>query len=139
MYLMLVAVVIIEEVYVNLARREILIVPLHPLQRKVLDAKSSLACASSLLLESSQENANLLRFKTLSEGDEDTARKMIIVSLWYIQTNPSNRPSMSKMVDMLEGSLDSLQIPPKPYLSSPPRSPIDSSTVMMSMQYDSTH
>ncbi|XP_030956312.1 PR5-like receptor kinase isoform X1 [Quercus lobata] len=75
----------------------------------------------------------------LEEGDEDTARKMIIVSLWCIQTNTSNRPSMSKVVDMLEGSLDSLQIPPKPYLFSPPRSPIDSSTVMMSMQYDSMH
>ncbi|KAM3740828.1 hypothetical protein ACB098_08G128700 [Castanea mollissima] len=75
----------------------------------------------------------------LKEGDEDTARKMIIVSLWCIQTNPSNRPSMSKVVEMLEGSLESLQIPPKPYLSSPPRSPIDSSTVMMSIQYDSMH
>ncbi|KAK9999686.1 hypothetical protein SO802_019289 [Lithocarpus litseifolius] len=75
----------------------------------------------------------------LKEEDEDTARKMIIVSLWCIQTDPSNRPSMSKVVDMLEGSLESLQIPPKPYLSSPPRSPIDSSTVMMSIQYDSMH
>ncbi|KAF3963173.1 hypothetical protein CMV_012410 [Castanea mollissima] len=75
----------------------------------------------------------------LKEGDEDTARKMIIVSLWCIQTNPSNRPLMSKVVDMLEGSLESLQIPPKPCLSSPPRSPIDSSTIMMSIQYDSTH
>ncbi|KAL4611816.1 hypothetical protein ACB092_08G153000 [Castanea dentata] len=64
----------------------------------------------------------------LKEGDEEIARKMIIVSLWCIQTDPSNRPLMSKVVDMLEGSLDSLQIPPKPYLSSPPRSPIDSST-----------
>nr|XP_023889759.1 LEAF RUST 10 DISEASE-RESISTANCE LOCUS RECEPTOR-LIKE PROTEIN KINASE-like 2.2 [Quercus suber] len=75
----------------------------------------------------------------LKEGDEDIAKKMIIVSLWCIQTDPSDRPSMSKVVDMLEGSLESLQIPPKPYLSSPPRSPIDSSTVMMSIQYDSMH
>ena len=50
----------------------------------------------------------------LNERDEDNARKMIIVSLWCIQTDTSNRPSMSKVVEMLEGSLDSLQIPSKP-------------------------
>ncbi|XP_075636337.1 LEAF RUST 10 DISEASE-RESISTANCE LOCUS RECEPTOR-LIKE PROTEIN KINASE-like 2.4 [Castanea sativa] len=75
----------------------------------------------------------------LNEGDEDNARKMIIVSLWCIQTDPSNRPSMSRVVEMLEGSLESLQIPPKPYLSSPSRSSIGSSTVMVSMQYDSMY
>ncbi|KAM3692980.1 hypothetical protein ACJW31_08G130300 [Castanea mollissima] len=75
----------------------------------------------------------------LNEGDEDNARKMIIVSLWCIQTDPSNRPSMSRVVEMLEGSLESLQIPPKPYLSSPSRSPIGSSAVMVSMQYDSMY
>ncbi|WJX15105.1 hypothetical protein P8452_05289 [Trifolium repens] len=36
-------------------------------------------------------------------------------------------PAMSKVVDMMEGSLESLQIPPKPCLSSPPRSPSRSS------------
>ncbi|KAI8539057.1 hypothetical protein RHMOL_Rhmol09G0151800 [Rhododendron molle] len=53
-----------------------------------------------------------------------SARKMIIVSLWCIQTDPSHRPSMSRVVEMLEGSLESLQIPPKPFLSSPSRSPV---------------
>ena len=57
----------------------------------------------------------------LNEGDEHNARKMIIVSLWCIQIDPSNRPSMSRVVEMLEGSLNSLQIPPKPFLFSPPR------------------
>ncbi|KAI3885780.1 hypothetical protein MKX03_008134, partial [Papaver bracteatum] len=32
------------------------------------------------------------------------------------------RPSMSKVLEMLEGSLEALEIPPKPFLSSPPRS-----------------
>ncbi|KAF7113575.1 hypothetical protein RHSIM_RhsimUnG0000300 [Rhododendron simsii] len=42
-----------------------------------------------------------------------SARKMIIVGLWCIQTDPSNRPSMSQVVEMLEGSMhESLQIPP---------------------------
>ncbi|KAM3692973.1 hypothetical protein ACJW31_08G129700 [Castanea mollissima] len=73
--------------------------------------------------------------KNVDEGDEERARKMIIVSLWCIQTNPSNRPSMSRVVEMLEGSLNSLQIPPKPFLFSPPRrSPTKSSTIMVSIQ-----
>ncbi|KAI8539050.1 hypothetical protein RHMOL_Rhmol09G0151100 [Rhododendron molle] len=40
------------------------------------------------------------------------ARKMIIVGLWCIQTDPSNRPSMSRVVEMLEGRTEPLQIPP---------------------------
>ena len=58
-----------------------------------------------------------------NEVEEENARKMILASLWCIQTDPSNRPPMSRVVDMLQGSLESLPIPPKPYLSSPPRSP----------------
>ncbi|KAI8539058.1 hypothetical protein RHMOL_Rhmol09G0151900 [Rhododendron molle] len=57
-----------------------------------------------------------------------SARKMIIVGLWCIQIDPSHRPSMSRVVEMFEGSTESLQIPPKPYLSSPSRAPADSST-----------
>ncbi|KAB2611866.1 receptor-like protein kinase [Pyrus ussuriensis x Pyrus communis] len=69
-----------------------------------------------------------------NEEDKVRARKMIIVSLWCIQTDPSNRPAMKEVIDMLEGSVDSLQIPPKPYLSSPPKSPADSSTTLVSIQ-----
>ncbi|KAK7820191.1 leaf rust 10 disease-resistance locus receptor-like protein kinase-like 2.3 [Quercus suber] len=39
------------------------------------------------------------------------------------KTIPSNRPSMTKVVEMLEASLQSLPIPPNPSLSSPTRSP----------------
>ncbi|KAK2968983.1 hypothetical protein RJ640_002248 [Escallonia rubra] len=45
---------------------------------------------------------------------------MVIVSLWCIQTVLSSRPSMTRVVEMLERSLQSLQILPKPVLSSPP-------------------
>ncbi|KAK7269798.1 hypothetical protein RIF29_22534 [Crotalaria pallida] len=58
-----------------------------------------------------------------NETDEEMIRKMTVVSLWCIQTNPSNRPTMSKVVEMLEGSLEVLQIPPKPFMSSPSTSP----------------
>ncbi|GAB4827905.1 hypothetical protein Ancab_034789 [Ancistrocladus abbreviatus] len=59
----------------------------------------------------------------LTPEEYELLRKMVLVSLWCIQTNPSSRPSMSKVVEMLEGELDSLQIPPRPCLCSPPRSP----------------
>ena len=68
----------------------------------------------------------------MNEEERTSARKMIIVSLWCIQTNPSNRPPMNGVVDMLEGSLESLQIPPKPFLYSPPRSMRDLSTASVS-------
>ncbi|KAI5353165.1 hypothetical protein L3X38_006058 [Prunus dulcis] len=67
----------------------------------------------------------------MKEEDKVRARKMIIVSLWCIQTDPSNRPAMKEVIDMLEGSVDCLQIPPKPYLSSPPKPVADSSTVTL--------
>ncbi|CAL5419220.1 unnamed protein product [Camellia sinensis] len=67
----------------------------------------------------------------MNDEANESARKMIIVGLWCIQTDPLHRPSMSKVVEMLEGSMESLQVPPKPYLSSPPRSTPDSSTTFM--------
>ncbi|KAH7840995.1 hypothetical protein Vadar_024280 [Vaccinium darrowii] len=60
-----------------------------------------------------------------------TVRKMIIVGLWCIQIDPSHRPSISRVVEMLEGSLESLQIPPKPFLSFPSISSVDSPTTLM--------
>ncbi|KAJ3700850.1 hypothetical protein LUZ61_004555 [Rhynchospora tenuis] len=51
-------------------------------------------------------------------------RKMAIVGLWCIQILPENRPSMSVVVEMLEKSLDELEMPPKPVLSSPQHSMI---------------
>ncbi|XP_015888148.3 LEAF RUST 10 DISEASE-RESISTANCE LOCUS RECEPTOR-LIKE PROTEIN KINASE-like 2.4 [Ziziphus jujuba] len=63
-----------------------------------------------------------------TEEEKEIARKMVMVSFWCIQTNPSERPQMSKVVDMLEGDLQSIQIPPKPFLFSPPRSPQQYST-----------
>ncbi|KAK4486633.1 hypothetical protein RD792_006802 [Penstemon davidsonii] len=55
----------------------------------------------------------------LSDEEEETERKMFLIGFWCIQTNPSDRPSMSKVVEMFEGSLESICIPPKPLLSSP--------------------
>ncbi|CAL9183771.1 unnamed protein product [Musa hybrid cultivar] len=52
---------------------------------------------------------------------EEIARRMIMVGLWCIQTMPPSRPSMSRVVEMLEGRVGDMEMPPKPYLSSPQR------------------
>lgn len=58
-----------------------------------------------------------------SSTENEYVRKMTIVSLWCIQTNPKQRPSINEVIEMLEGSMEALEIPPKPFFSSPPRSP----------------
>uniref|UniRef100_A0A0E0DUH4 Protein kinase domain-containing protein n=1 Tax=Oryza meridionalis TaxID=40149 RepID=A0A0E0DUH4_9ORYZ len=44
-------------------------------------------------------------------------RKMIIIGLWCIQLLPNNRPSMTRVVEMLQSSADDLHIPPQSFLS----------------------
>ncbi|KAH6810099.1 hypothetical protein C2S51_027882 [Perilla frutescens var. frutescens] len=60
--------------------------------------------------------------EAMSEDESQVLkRNLIIVGLWCIQTNPKDRPSMTKVVEMLEGKLGALEVPPKPDLYSPPR------------------
>ncbi|CAI9261875.1 unnamed protein product [Lactuca saligna] len=56
-----------------------------------------------------------------TEEEEELAKKMVMVSLWCIQSDPSDRPSISKVVEMLEGSFQSLHVPTKRFWSSPTR------------------
>ncbi|XP_012856968.1 PREDICTED: probable receptor-like protein kinase At1g67000 [Erythranthe guttata] len=52
------------------------------------------------------------------DDEDDNARKMrrkmTIVGLWCIQMRPSDRPSMSDVLKMLQGEIGNLQIPPQP-------------------------
>ena len=52
------------------------------------------------------------------EEEKNTVKKMIIVALWCIQMNPSDRCLMNKVVEMLVGEVECLQLPSKPFLSS---------------------
>ncbi|KAK9204078.1 hypothetical protein WN943_014335 [Citrus x changshan-huyou] len=64
-------------------------------------------------------------------GEEsEIVKKMIIVGLWCIQTRPSNRPPMNRVIEMLQESNEALQIPPTPFVDSPPRAPITSSSTI---------
>ncbi|ONI21852.1 hypothetical protein PRUPE_2G093700 [Prunus persica] len=48
-----------------------------------------------------------------TEEEKKIIKKMIITALWCIQLKPSDRPSMNKVIEMLEGEVECLQLPPK--------------------------
>ncbi|KAL6994000.1 non-specific serine,threonine protein kinase [Sarracenia purpurea var. burkii] len=74
-----------------------------------------------------------------NEREEEVARKMVLVALWCIQTDPTSRPSMNSVVGMLEGSHENIQVPPKPFSSIPlQRTPVpDSNTSSHSLLQES--
>ena len=53
-----------------------------------------------------------------TEEEKNIVNKMIVVTLWCIQMKPSDRCSMNKVVEMLVGEVECLQMPSKPFLSS---------------------
>ena len=69
-----------------------------------------------------EEGKNLGVYRVANKEEEKLARKMMIVSLWCIQYDPSNRPSINKVVEMLEGSFESLEVQPQCSWPSPTRS-----------------
>ncbi|XP_021734708.1 LEAF RUST 10 DISEASE-RESISTANCE LOCUS RECEPTOR-LIKE PROTEIN KINASE-like 2.1 isoform X2 [Chenopodium quinoa] len=75
----------------------------------------------------SMENAAV--DEVMGVGKNELERKMILVSLWCIQPYPSNRPPMKRVVEMLEGPFESLQMPPKPH-SPPPSGFVFDSSLM---------
>ncbi|KAK2977440.1 hypothetical protein RJ640_028601 [Escallonia rubra] len=60
------------------------------------------------------EQGGDMELGNVSEDVGKLARKMTLVALWCIQMKPMDRPSMSKVMGMLEGEVGLLQIPPKP-------------------------
>ncbi|KAI9112609.1 hypothetical protein K1719_016532 [Acacia pycnantha] len=53
----------------------------------------------------------------LTKEEKELAKKMFIVALWCIQLKPADRPSMDKVIEMLEvDDVESLEMPPKPSL-----------------------
>ncbi|XP_028793607.1 rust resistance kinase Lr10-like [Neltuma alba] len=51
------------------------------------------------------------------EEDDDIriVKKLATVGLWCIQWHPINRPSMKMVIQMLEGEVDKLKVPPTPF------------------------
>ncbi|XP_057960791.1 rust resistance kinase Lr10-like [Malania oleifera] len=67
------------------------------------------------------EEQEMVLIDSVVREEEYIARKMAVVGLWCIQMNPKDRPSMRSVVEMLSGSVEAIEMPPKPFLCSPPR------------------
>ncbi|XP_044489456.1 rust resistance kinase Lr10-like isoform X2 [Mangifera indica] len=59
-----------------------------------------------------------LEIQDEAENEIGIARKLCIIGLWCIQVNAADRPSITKVREMLEGNIDNLDMPPKPFFSS---------------------
>ncbi|RVW91822.1 Rust resistance kinase Lr10 [Vitis vinifera] len=70
----------------------------------------------------------------VTEDEKKYIWKMVIVALWCVQMKPMNRP-MSKALDMLEGDVELLQLPPKPTLYCHEISALDLENKPMGFQY----
>ncbi|KAI9073752.1 hypothetical protein K1719_044299 [Acacia pycnantha] len=58
-----------------------------------------------------------IEMEDLMEEENGLVKKMFIVALWCIQLKPVDRPSMNKVIEMLEANdISNLQMPPKPSL-----------------------
>ncbi|CAL9080955.1 unnamed protein product [Musa acuminata var. zebrina] len=58
-----------------------------------------------------------IQFDDTSEIEE-LEKKLAVVGLWCIQIKPPERPTMAKVLEMLEADASSLPMPPKPFYSS---------------------
>ncbi|KAG7543748.1 Protein kinase domain [Arabidopsis thaliana x Arabidopsis arenosa] len=65
----------------------------------------------------------------ITREEKEIAKKMTLVGLWCIQPCPLNRPPMNRVVEMMEGSLDALEVPPKPSLQFSPEPLRESSSL----------
>ncbi|KAJ6931989.1 rust resistance kinase Lr10-like [Populus alba x Populus x berolinensis] len=70
---------------------------------------------SSWIYDQVNEGKDILEDQA-TEQEKNTIKKMTIVALWCIQLKPIDRPSMHRVVQMLEADIESLQMPPKPFL-----------------------
>jgi len=52
----------------------------------------------------------------ITDEDKNNVKKMFIIALWCIQLKPSDRPAMTKVIEMLEGDIANIEMPPKPSL-----------------------
>ncbi|CAL9239633.1 unnamed protein product, partial [Arabidopsis halleri] len=65
-----------------------------------------------------------------TNGEEEISKKMTLVGLWCIQPSPSDRPAMNRVVEMMEGNLNALEVPPRPVLQQIPTGPLQESSTL---------
>ncbi|KAF3537173.1 hypothetical protein F2Q69_00020032 [Brassica cretica] len=66
----------------------------------------------------------------INNEEEEVAKKMALVGLWCIQPSPLDRPPINRVVEMMEGSLEALEVPPRPVLQQIPTAPLQESLTL---------
>ncbi|GMP58948.1 hypothetical protein CsSME_00022426 [Camellia sinensis var. sinensis] len=85
------------------------------------------------------EERDNMELEDFAVGEEVyIARKMLKVGLWCIQINPKDRPSMTRVVEMLCGNAEAIEMPPKPIFFSPPRKQLEQETIISSNESESS-
>ncbi|KAK8633320.1 hypothetical protein V6N13_014166 [Hibiscus sabdariffa] len=51
----------------------------------------------------------------VTDDEKVMVKKMVIIASWCVQLRPNNRPSMSKVLEMLDSDVELLRMPPQPY------------------------
>uniref|UniRef100_A0A0D9UW35 Serine-threonine/tyrosine-protein kinase catalytic domain-containing protein n=1 Tax=Leersia perrieri TaxID=77586 RepID=A0A0D9UW35_9ORYZ len=52
---------------------------------------------------------------TTAADMHELEKKLCMVGLWCIQMKSHDRPTMGEVIEMLEGGVESLQVPPRPF------------------------
>lgn len=106
--------------------------------RKNFDAKAN--CSSKvyfpLWVYDHLNEGGELELGNVTNVEAVIARKLCIIGLWCIQMKPSDRPTMNKVVELLEGTRNDLQMPPRHFFSTTPHMSLgelhsDSSTELL--------
>ncbi|TYI96043.1 hypothetical protein E1A91_D01G041800v1 [Gossypium mustelinum] len=77
-----------------------------------------------------------LELGDVSDDEKAMVKKMVITAFWCIQLLPSDRPSMSKVLKMLESDVELLEMPPKPFHQLPLETSCENSNVESSKSLD---
>lgn len=80
------------------------------------EAKRSSEAYLPLWIYDRFDQGHSVEIENATEEESKLIKKMIIVALWCIQLKPCDRPSMSRVIEMLEGDFENLEMPPKPVL-----------------------
>ncbi|MED6120971.1 hypothetical protein PIB30_025748 [Stylosanthes scabra] len=84
-----------------------------------VESHASEICFPDLIYKDLEQGNIPTRYFPHKEEENGVVMKMILVSLWCIQPNPLDRPSISKVIEMLKGQLETIPYPPKPVLFTP--------------------
>lgn len=81
-------------------------------QKVLTNAENSSRMDFPLWIHDQLHQGGNILLEDIVDDDKEMVKKLIVIALWCIQMKPIDRPSMSKVVEMLEGKVQDLHLPP---------------------------